>query len=62
MAYGSVAKSARLQKEREPGDFCPTRNCLWRTGGGLCPNHGGPSKKELAEKMKLQHALFGPQE
>jgi hypothetical protein len=37
--HGSVAKSARLDKEARPELYCPERRCLWRTGGGWCPRH-----------------------
>lgn len=45
MSYRSVAASVAKAKEAHPEQFCPTSRCLWRTGGGLCPRHGGPSKE-----------------
>jgi hypothetical protein len=42
--YRSVAASVAQAKERHPEQFCPTRKCLWRTGGGKCPRHGGEPK------------------
>jgi hypothetical protein len=44
MSHGSVAKKVREAKEARPELFCPERSCLWRTGGGRCPRHGGPPK------------------
>lgn len=41
VTHGSVAKSARERKERRPDLYCP--QCLWMTGGGPCPRHGGPA-------------------
>jgi hypothetical protein len=39
MSHASVAKSVRLSKAKHPENFCPVRTCLYRTGGGECPNH-----------------------
>lgn len=30
-----------LDKAAHPERYCPVAKCLWRTGGGLCPRHGG---------------------
>lgn len=30
---------ALMAKEKYPEKFCPTKRCLWRTGGGYCPRH-----------------------
>ena len=46
---GSTAKMVRESKERFPEQFCPVKNCLWRTGGGRCPRHPAPLAVELAE-------------
>lgn len=40
--HNSVAKSVRERKEKRPELFCPESRCLWLTGGGKCPKHGGP--------------------
>lgn len=37
-----VAAQVAKSKERHPEKFCPAPKCLWRTGGGYCPRHGGP--------------------
>lgn len=44
MTHGSVAKKARLDKERHPEDYCVNPTCLWRvvtkTGPPRpCPKH-----------------------
>ena len=36
----STAMKVRQDKEKNPHLFC--KNCLWKTGGGQCPRHGGP--------------------
>ncbi len=33
------AARCRQEKEKYPDRYCP--RCLWRTGGGHCPRHGG---------------------
>ena len=34
-------QAIRARKERRPDLYCP--KCLWMTGGGACPRHGGPA-------------------
>lgn len=34
-----VAARVARDKEENPGRYCPSRGCLWRTGGGPCPRH-----------------------
>ena len=53
-SHGSVAKSERERKERNPHLYCP--KCLWMTGDGRsCPRHGGPAWtpkwQELARRV-----------
>jgi len=38
--YGSTAAKVRARKEKHPELYCS--KCLWMTGGGNCPRHGGP--------------------
>lgn len=33
-SHNSVAKSARLRKEKNPAYYCPVSGCLWRTYNG----------------------------
>ena len=35
----NIQAKVALDKERHPERYCPTRRCLWRTGGGHCPRH-----------------------
>lgn len=37
----SVAANVAASKAAHPELYCPTPRCLWRTGGGPCPRHGG---------------------
>lgn len=37
--YGSTAAKIRKEKDLYPERFCPSLNCLWRTGGGYCRKH-----------------------
>jgi hypothetical protein len=37
------AASSRQRKQSKPELYCPDKRCLWMTGGGYCPNHGGPA-------------------
>jgi hypothetical protein len=36
-----IAAQVREHKEAHPEQYCPNPRCLWKTGGGFCPNHGG---------------------
>jgi hypothetical protein len=42
-SYWQVAKMVRLDKEKNPENFCPVRGCLWRiktrNGDNPCRNH-----------------------
>jgi hypothetical protein len=42
-SYWQVAKMVRLDKEKNPENFCPVRGCLWRiktrNGDNPCQNH-----------------------
>jgi hypothetical protein len=42
-AHGHVAARVAARKEQRPELYCPERACLWLTGGGRCPRHGGPA-------------------
>lgn len=46
----------RERKERFPWLYC-TR-CLWMTGGGQCPRHGGPewTQERADEALRRSHA------
>jgi hypothetical protein len=47
------AEQVRKRKEKRPDLYCP--KCLWMTGGGPCPRHGGPAwtkKREEAARAK----------
>jgi hypothetical protein len=37
----STASKVAARKEKYPEVYCPYRRCLWHTGGGYCPRHGG---------------------
>ena len=41
-SHGQVAAKVRKDKEAHPEKYCP--KCLWKTGGGPCPRHGGPPR------------------
>lgn len=52
-SHASVAKSVRERKARRPDLYCP--QCLWMTGGGPCPRHGGPAwTKEREEAARAK--------
>lgn len=41
------------RKEKHPEIYCP--RCLWMTGGGACPRHGGPAwTKEREEAARAK--------
>jgi hypothetical protein len=40
----STAAKVTERKRRRPDLYCP--RCLWMTGGGACPRHGGPAWTE----------------
>ena len=39
---GQVAAKVAAHKKAHPDLYCS--KCLWKTGGGNCPRHGGPAK------------------
>jgi hypothetical protein len=45
----SPAAQVAQHKERHPELYCPTRKCLWRTGGGFCPRHAPAVPKQTKE-------------
>jgi len=53
----STAMKVRLNKEKNPHLYCGDKKCLYRTGGGNCPKHGGAAKKpfvkDQGDNMKL---------
>ena len=66
MTHGSVAKSVRLDKERNPKKYCMYHPCLYRTDAPFCPKHSRPiyasggtacnsvSEKKIAEEARKQ--------
>lgn len=55
--YATQAKVA-LDKSAHPENYCPTRRCLWRTGGGLCPRHEtGDWRSDYDRTVTRAHAL-----
>lgn len=52
-SYRSIAAKVAATKEAHPERYCPTHRCLWMTGGGYCPRHGGPPKgsKKISEEV-----------
>lgn len=51
-----IAAKVREHKEANPRIYCPERRCLWRTGGGWCPNHNPhpPSSVREATQRVMQ--------
>lgn len=35
----STASKVAEHKAKHPELYCPTKRCLWHTGGGHCPRH-----------------------
>jgi hypothetical protein len=54
----NIQAKVAMDKENHPGDFCPTRRCLWRTGGGSCPRHAAENERiaEMIRKDRLARA------
>lgn len=48
-----TAMRSRQTKEEHPERYCPARNCLWRTGGGWCPRHGGEARNAAETAARL---------
>ncbi len=44
-SHNSIAMKLRLEKETDPSRFCPYRQCLYKTGGSLCPKHFARARK-----------------
>ncbi len=44
----NIQAKVAQDKENHPEQFCPTRRCLWRTGGdgAYCPRHQPMSVRE----------------
>ena len=49
--------SAVSEKERHPEKYCPTKRCLWRTGGGACPRHKLSPVRELLAVIETITAM-----
>ena len=45
VAETSTAAKVAAHKQQHPELYCPAKKCLWKTGGGACPRHGGPPAK-----------------
>lgn len=41
MHRAQIQARVALDKDARPERYCPVPRCLWRTGGGCCPRHGG---------------------
>jgi hypothetical protein len=41
MTRNQVAAKVSENKRKHPERYCPHPKCLWPTGGGYCPRHGG---------------------
>jgi hypothetical protein len=39
----NTAAKVAERKQRQPDLYCSEPRCLWLTGGGKCPRHGGPA-------------------
>jgi len=35
----SIQATVGQHKRQHPEQYCPVRDCLWKTNGGLCPRH-----------------------
>jgi hypothetical protein len=56
-----ASADVKTRKQERPELYCP--KCLWMTGGGSCPNHGGPkrtSQLDAAAKTKSQNTSSLP--
>ena len=58
MTRNSVAAKVRVAKSLPPHEYCPSARCLWRTGGGWCPRHGGQVKNTTINAFRY----IGPPE
>ena len=54
----TAQKVAERKKER-PDLYC--RDCLWMTGGGQCPRHGGSPWTPEREEAAREKSRKGPQ-
>lgn len=52
----NVAAREAARKREKPHLYC--RDCLWMTGGGQCPRHGGPrwSAARQAEANRISRS------
>ncbi len=55
--YRSVAARVAKQKADRPDLYCPANRCLWRTGGGRCPRHGGSMELTDNERTSAESNL-----
>lgn len=57
-SYGQVAAQVAKHKQEHPERYCPVKNCLWRSGGKLCPKHQHLKGhvKELENENPQEHA------
>lgn len=51
----NVAANVRKDKDKHPENYCPEPRCLWRTGGGYCPRHGGSITTSTGIKIRSSH-------
>ena len=49
----STASKVAAGKAARPDLYCPMAHCLWRTGGGHCPRHGGTAVVLSADERAL---------
>jgi hypothetical protein len=52
------AANARQRKDQKPELYC--QHCLWMTGGGLCPRHGGPEftpERQLLARKRSSESI-----
>lgn len=49
----TAAKVAE-RKRQHPELYCPDRRCLWMTGGGPCPKHGGPAWTDERQREAIK--------
>lgn len=55
----NVQAAVGMDKARKPNLFCGYPKCLWRTGGGDCPRHGGAACPSC-RKTKLMAGRVNP--
>jgi hypothetical protein len=52
MSRAQTAAKVAAHKNAHPELYCPDARCLWRTGGGRCPRHGGEPSREPEAKVR----------